>query len=313
MYLFILSLFILILGLIFLIIGLKKERQDLKLLEDKTQRRIKSDIQNLQAQKEQLTTSCNYLFQQEESERKHLEEIKQQTRDALLSGRQQVESEVELRKQALMKDVEQQYAKKQEELETNFQTLTTAIGKEITEYKQSLYNFKSMQEAINNAIRRKKEIEEQESFYMIDIPENDREDIVVLQSMDKHLNNRDVIPKLIWELFIKRPTQEMIKRVVGPQKTSGIYKITYKNTGEAYIGKTTDFATRWQNHIKTAIGLEGAARTTLHNRMARDGIWNYTFEIVEQVDKDHLAQRESYYIDLYGTKGQLNMKSGDKQ
>lgn len=313
MYLFILSLFILILGLIFLIIGLKKERQDLKLLEDKTQRRIKSDIQNLQAQKEQLTTSCNYLFQQEESERKHLEEIKQQTRDALLSGRQQVESEVELRKQVLMKDVEQQYAKKQEELETNFQTLTTAIGKEITEYKQSLYNFKSMQEAINNAIRRKKEIEEQESFYMIDIPENDREDIVVLQSMDKHLNNRDVIPKLIWELFIKRPTQEMIKRVVGPQKTSGIYKITYKNTGEAYIGKTTDFATRWQNHIKTAIGLEGAARTTLHNRMARDGIWNYTFEIVEQVDKDHLAQRESYYIDLYGTKGQLNMKSGDKQ
>ena len=313
MYLFILSLFILILGLIFLIIGLKKERQDLKLLEDKAQRRVKSDIQNLQVQKEQLTTSCNYLLQQEESERKHLEEIKQQTRDALLSGRQQVESEVELRKQALMKDVEQQYAKKQEELETNFQTLTTAIGKEITEYKQSLYNFKSMQEAINNAIRRKKEIEEQESFYMINIPEDDREDIVVLQSMDKHLNNRDVIPKLIWELFIKRPTQEMIKRVVGPQKASGIYKITYKNTGEAYIGKTTDFATRWQNHIKTAIGLEGAARTTLHNRMARDGIWNYTFEIVEQVDKDHLAQRESYYIDLYGTKGQLNMKSGDKQ
>jgi len=130
--------------------------------------------------------------------------------------------------------------------------------------------------------------------------------------MDTRLHNRDVIPKLIWELFIRRPTQEMIKRVVGNEKASGIYKITYKNTGEAYIGKTTDFATRWQNHIKTAIGLEGAARATLHNRMAKDGIWNYTFEILERVDKESLASRESYYINLYGTKSQLNMKEGNK-
>ena len=130
--------------------------------------------------------------------------------------------------------------------------------------------------------------------------------------MDARLHNRDVIPKLVWELFIRRPAQEMIKRVTGGTDSSGIYKITYKNTGEAYIGKTTSFSTRWQNHIKTAIGLEGAARTTLHNRMAKDGIWNYTFEILERVDKDHLSVREAYYIDLYGTKTQLNMKSGEK-
>jgi group I intron endonuclease len=120
--------------------------------------------------------------------------------------------------------------------------------------------------------------------------------------MDLRLHNRDVIPKLIWELFIRRPTQEMIKRVTGGRDISGIYKITYKNTGEAYIGKTTSISTRWQNHIKTVIGLEGAARTTLHNRMAKDGLWNYTFEILAEVDKEHLSARESYYIDLYGTK-----------
>jgi len=60
----------------------------------------------------------------------------------------------------------------------------------------------------------------------------------------------------------------MIKRVTGGKKTSGIYKITNKKTGESYIGRTTDFSTRWSNHCKTAIGLEGAARTVLHNRMA---------------------------------------------
>jgi len=120
--------------------------------------------------------------------------------------------------------------------------------------------------------------------------------------MDLKLHNRDVIPKLIWELYIRRPCQEMIKRVTGGRKVGGIYKITYKKTGEAYIGKTTDFATRWTNHCKTAIGLEGAARATLHNRLGQDGLWNYTWEILEKVDKDNLASREAFYIDLYGTK-----------
>ena len=130
--------------------------------------------------------------------------------------------------------------------------------------------------------------------------------------MDLRLHNRDVIPKLIWDLFIRRPCQEMCKRVTGGRKISGIYKITNKKTGEAYVGKTTDITTRWSNHCKTAVGLEGAARATLHNRLSKDGLWNYTWEILEEVDKDNLAAREAFYIDLYGTKNQLNMKSGDK-
>jgi hypothetical protein len=104
--------------------------------------------------------------------------------------------------------------------------------------------------------------------------------------MDLKLHNRDVIPKLIWDLFIRRPAQEMIKRVTGGRSISGIYKITNKQTHEAYIGKTTDISTRWQNHLKTAVGLEGAAKSTLHTRLAADGIWNYTFEILEEVPKD---------------------------
>jgi group I intron endonuclease len=94
----------------------------------------------------------------------------------------------------------------------------------------------------------------------------------------------------------------MIKRITDGRKISGIYKITNKETGEAYIGKTTDISTRWQNHCKTAIGLEAAARATLHNRLAQDGLWNYTFEIIEEVDKENLSSREAFYIDLYGTK-----------
>lgn len=209
--------------------------------------------------------------------------------------------------------LEEQYNFKKQQFTEDFETMMDVYSSELQCAREEVNDFQARRAAINEAIMREKEIAEHDSFYSLNIPQNDREDIAVLQSMDLRLHNRDVIPKLIWELFIRRPAQEMIKRVTGGKKVGGIYKITYKKTNEAYIGKTTDFATRWQNHLKTAIGLEGAAKATLHSRLAQDGLWNYTFEILEIVDKDHLSARESYYIDLYGTKQQLNMKSGDKQ
>ena len=211
------------------------------------------------------------------------------------------------------RDMQSLFDKENADLLKKFEATKEVLDEEILAARVELDEFQAKCAAVNEAIRREKEIQEKESFYSIDIPKADQEDIRVLQDMDLKLHNRDVIPKLIWELFVRRPCQEMIKRVTGGQNLSGIYKITYKKTGEAYIGKTSaGFSTRWQNHCKTAIGLEGAARATLHNRMAKDGLWNYTFEILEVVDKDHLSAREAFYIDLYGTKQQLNMKSGDK-
>lgn len=209
--------------------------------------------------------------------------------------------------------LEQQFDFKKKQFTEDFEILLETYNDEVNIAKSEVNDFQAKRAAINEAIAREKELQENEAFYSIDISKNDQEDISILQSMDLRMHNRDVIPKLVWELFIRRPCQEMIKRVTGGRKISGIYKITYKVTGESYIGKTVDIATRWQNHVKTAIGLEAAARATLHNRLAKDGLWNYTFEILEEVDKDNLSAREGYYIELYGTKSQLNMKAGEKQ
>jgi len=166
---------------------------------------------------------------------------------------------------------------------------------------------------VNQAILREKEFQEKDEFYSINISENDKEDIQVLSNMDIKLHNKNVIPKLIWEVFLRRPVQEMEKRVLEGKKFSGIYKITYKKTGEAYIGKSTDISNRWINHMKTVFGVDGGcAKATIHTRMLKDGFWNYTFEVLEEVPKDKLSEREAFYIDLYGTKKQLNMKDGDK-
>ena len=330
LYLIGLSVLFLLGGIICLIIGLKLQKQKTEDLISKKKDEILAATESeaklfdkTVAARQQVEQECEELkrkrlIEQDRAQEAHdaterLLLAEQERARANLKGIKQLEeermnNEFKMREAAL----ERQYQFKQQQFEEDFQVLNDALQDELNAVKTELNEFQNKRAAVNEAIRRERELEEQEDFYSIDIPQADQEDIQLLQSLDLRLHNRDVVPKLVWELFVRRPCQEMIKRVTGGRKVGGIYKITYKKTGEAYIGKTTDFSTRWQNHCKTAVGLEGAARATLHNRLAKDGLWNYTWEILEEVDKDHLSAREGYYIDLYGTKTQLNMKDGSK-
>ena len=324
------SIGIFIIGLVLFIVGLKKE----KLTIGEAAEKHKKYIENLTMQQEaEYRSRCIYREALEEDiqRAKDTREIAMEraaeaqaaTEQLLQSEQGRLAAELQRRKELDEVQFEQEKEKRQQQIDLYFARLNEQekhayerkkeeLSAEIERLQTELNDFKARQDSVNEAILREKELQEKEDFYSIQVSENDQEDIKVLQSMDLKLHNRDVIPKLIWELYIRRPCQEMIKRVTGGRKISGIYKITYKKTGEAYVGKTTDFATRWANHCKTAIGLEGAARATLHNRLGQDGLWNYTWEILEEVNKDNLASREAFYIDLYGTKQQLNMKDGSK-
>ena len=104
---------------------------------------------------------------------------------------------------------------------------------------------------------------------------------------------------------------EMIKRVLeGSRSVCGVYKITDINSKEAYIGRSTNLSRRWQEHIKSSLGIGSIAKSSLHVAMKKNGLDNYTFEVLERVEKEKLNEREKYYIDFYETDKQLNMKSG---
>lgn len=324
------SIGIFIIGLVLFIIGLKKE----KLTIEEAAGKHKKYIENLTIEQEaEYRSRCIYREALEEDIQKAKDtrkiaidraaEAQAMTEQLLQSEQGRLAAELQRRKELGEIEFEQEKEKREQWLNLYFARLNQQeenaykqkkekLSAEIEQLQTKLNDFKVRQDSINEAIFREKELKEKEDFYSIQVSENDQEDIKVLQSMDLKLHNRDVIPKLVWELYIRRPCQEMIKRITSGRKISGIYKITNKETGEAYIGKTTDISTRWQNHCKTAIGLEAAARATLHNRLAQDGLWNYTWEIIEEVDKENLSSREAFYIDLYGTKQQLNMKDGSK-
>ena len=319
-----------IISIILFIQARKKEKLTIQQAVEKHEKYIDGLTKEKQEEYEQLiqyqvklNQDCQILEKQRKYEQDRAQEAHDATERLLLAEQERARTELNGVKKLELEKMRNEMQEKQRALnaeyntqelycQKNFATTLEFYQEELAAAKSELDEFQAKRAAVNEAIRREKELSEQEDFYSIDISQADQEDIQLLQSLDLRLHNRDVIPKLVWELFVRRPCQEMIKRVTGGRKVGGIYKITYKKTGEAYIGKTTDFSTRWQNHCKTAIGLEGAARATLHNRLAKDGLWNYTWEILEEVDKDHLSAREGYYIDLYGTKNQLNMKDGSK-
>ena len=326
---FIVSIIILLCVLFFVIKKLNKLKEEQNLGIEELwllkKEKYEQEIIELDLRKGELQEHYNKEKRQfEEEKQKLIKEIteKQNFNQSLLKIREEeldrlIEEKRKEKEQVLEAHIKFEEIKRLEisnkeyvEFITKQEETKNKIIEELKVVQNELEDFRIQREAINQAILREKELQEKECFYKIDITENDREDISVLRGIAPQLKNREALNKLIYEVFIRRPLTELIKRVTGGRSISGIYKITYIKTGEAYIGRTTDIQTRWQNHIKTACGLEGAAHTTFHTRLEKDGIWNYTFEILEEVPKDKLGEREKFYIDLYGTDTQLNSKKG---
>ena len=176
---------------------------------------------------------------------------------------------------------------------------------------EQLADYKKKQAAFNEEILRRRAIEEQQDFYRIVLPQAAIDDIQLLLTIRENLKQRENLDKLIYEAYISKPTQEMVKRVLEGRAPSGIYKITRLKTGEIYIGKSTDIKKRWGEHSKTAYGVGTIAHSTLHTTIKKDGIQNFTFELLEEVPKDKLTEREKYWITFYDSKNYgLNERNG---
>ena len=188
---------------------------------------------------------------------------------------------------------------------------TEAARARLQELSTCIDEYSAKQAAINEAIMRQRAIEEQQDFYRICISEDASADISLLRDIRKNLKKPEIIDKIIYDNYVSKPVLEMIKRVLSNESFSGIYKITNLKTGEMYIGKSTDIKSRWQQHSKTVFNCGTIASSLLHTKMGQYGIENFTFEVVERVEKDRLSEREKFYIDFYQTKEYgMNQKKG---
>jgi hypothetical protein len=182
---------------------------------------------------------------------------------------------------------------------------------ELSLLKNSIDDYKARRDVINQEILRARAIEEQQDFYRIILPESSKHDLEVLSSIRKELTKVDILDKLVYDNYVKKPVDEMVKRVLEGRSPCGIYKITRLKTGEIYIGKSTDIKSRWQQHSKSAYHCGTISHSTLHTIIEKDGIEGFTWEVLEEVSKDKLGEREKYWIDFYDSKNfGLNERNG---
>ena len=214
--------------------------------------------------------------------------------------------------------VEAEQEKMQKAAQASFEKTMTDLGiqaeaarAQIEVLTKEINEYSAKQAAINEAIMRQRALEEQQDFYRVCLGPEVSNDVEILKAARQNLKKPEIIDKIIYDNYIAKPVLEMIKRVLQNTTCSGIYKITCIKTGEIYIGKSVDVKSRIQQHCKSAFNCGTIAHSLLHTKMKQYGIENFTFELVEQVPKEQLSEREKFFINFYQTKETgLNERNG---
>lgn len=195
--------------------------------------------------------------------------------------------------------LEEQYQKTEQEydehLERLFQHYDDMQEKELKE----LEKIRSTRQAAIQAALKEKEIQEQSTFYSLTLNDNDQSDILVLERVKPNLFAPRVLSMLIWQTYFRENMTLLCNRVLGAETVTGIYKITNMLTQECYIGQAVDVAKRWKDHAKAGLDIDRPMGNKLYQAMIIDGLWNFSWELLEQCPREDLDEKEKFYIDLY--------------
>jgi hypothetical protein len=164
-------------------------------------------------------------------------------------------------------------------------------------YKNDLTRMKSMVDAAVEAQK-----QNQQKFYQLHLSDEDIEEISKIKSIEPYLRDPRPLNKVIYAVYYQKPLSDLIGRVLGQEKRTGIYKITNLINGKCYVGQARDGAARWQTHIKCAVGAEKAPMNKLYPAMQKHGLENFTFEWLEDCPFDALNEQEQYWQDFYQAK-----------
>ena len=281
------------------------------------------------AQKEERNRIDKSLIERKKAVQETIEQLdirrveaKKAHDQAVNDGKEKIDAELEgyhqLRSEQLKVAIACEFALKQEEMKQKHSEQMNILDEQYTEAKQELDGIlveleesRLKQAVLNEEILRRREVEEKRDFYRVVLEPNASGDIEILLSIREKLIFRENLDKLIYDVYVSKQVMEMVKRVLQGRAPSGIYKITRIKTGEIYIGKSTDIKKRWTEHCKTAYGVGTIAHSVLHTTIKKDGIENFTFELLEEVPKDKLTEREKYWINFYDSKNYgLNERNG---
>lgn len=285
---------------------------------DETLQAAKADLKNVLTERTQALHDC-------EVARQALETVNARRTAAMASIKKDIDHYAELSKQKIDSEIKEWTRSAQEaanfDSHLNQQTLlkaqdeivsqTSILSSERDQLVLEIEDYKKQRSVINEEIQRSRAIKENQSFYQIHLDDAARHDIGLLQSIKSQFSKFDILDKIIYDNYVKSPADEMIKRVTAGHNICGIYKVTRLSTGEIYVGQSVNIPHRWQQHVKSCYHCGTISHSTFHTTLERDGIENFTWEVLEEVPKDKLTEREKFWIEFYDSKRYgLNMREG---
>ena len=287
----------------------RKKRQLKYELDQKTinlNNKLKEQLQTYQLELTRLETQREGLLKTISD----LELTAQQSGEALLHKNLELANE---KFAQATKNMESQYAKAENEYQQEYLSVlsdcSTSLTMELSSKRESLQKLnieiEDMRARIASAVeeaKREQEKKDNINFYRLNLSEQDLKEINILRDATELLRNSEPINKVIWKVYYEKPYTDLIGRVVSSGVHCGIYKITNLENQMCYVGQAVNIADRWKQHIKRGIGAEPVTRNKLYPAMIEYGVENFTFEILEECDRDKLNDLEDYWQDFYKAK-----------
>ena len=278
---------------------------------------LNSDIQhynevtaNKEFELKQLDTKRAELIQAIDNLKQAYERInetsKQSAKDIEIFAINLAAENIEKRSKELQEKYREYEEKYQQDILTMMQEAVkryqdiTATAQEASDH--ALAKLDDLQNRINVIVetnKRAAQDKEKQDFYRLQLSDIDIEEIARIRSIEPYLRQKEPLNKVIWKVYYEKPYTDLIGRVIGIGRHSGIYKITSLQTGMCYIGQAVDLAERWKQHAKRGVGADPPTQNKLYPAMLEQGVENFTFEIVEECPVTQLSEREKYYTDVF--------------
>lgn len=217
--------------------------------------------------------------------------------------------------------LKQLYDSNLELYDSNMEKHVKALQEKLTEIQTEIENKKAELESIKNtkratieAAKREEQVAKEPEKYGISFEPDELHDISYVNSIKSKLIHPEILGKYIWSAFIQKKFKTFTLLTLGKDKVCGVYKITDQITQEVYIGQSVDVAKRWSDHIKSGIGATPTGSgNLLYSAMSRDGVENFTFELLETCTPEQLNEKEKYFINIYSSDSVgLNSKQGNQ-
>lgn len=183
-----------------------------------------------------------------------------------------------------------------------YQDKITKYSVSTAEAAKKLAELQSKVDAAVAANKRQFEEENQKDFYRLIIAEEDLKEISKIREIISYLRNPEPLNKVIYKYYYEKPYNDLIGRVLGSKIHTGIYKITNLNNGLCYVGQAVNVADRWRQHIKRGLGAEAPTQNKLYPAMLKEGVENFSFELIEDCDRTKLNEREDYWQEYFKAK-----------